>query len=81
MGDGRLENTEVVPRNVWSSLNVLGNIELNDPGEEEEEDENGEGVSSQEEGVSSQEEGVSSQEEEDESLAEQPEEMDWDLDI
>ena len=73
-GDGRLENTEVVPRNVWSSLNVLGNIELNDPGEEEEEDENGEGVSSQEEGVSS-------QEEEDESLAEQPEEMDWDLDI
>ena len=60
---------------------VLGNIELNDPGEEEEEDENGEGVSSQEEGVSSQEEGVSSQEEEDESLAEQPEEMDWDLDI
>ena len=34
-GDGRLENTEVVPRNVWSSLNVLGNIELNDPGEEE----------------------------------------------
>ena len=80
-GDGRLENTVVVPRNVWSSLNVLGNIELNDPGEEEEEDENGEGVSSQEEGVSSQEEGVSSQEEEDESLAEQPEEMDWDLDI
>ena len=73
-GDGRLENTVVVPRNVWSSLNVLGNIELNDPGEEEEEDENGEGVSSQEEGVSS-------QEEEDESLAEQPEEMDWDLDI
>ena len=70
-GDGRLENTEVVPRNVWSSLNVLGNIELNDPGEE---DKNGEGVSSQEEGVSS-------QEEEDESLAEQPEEMDWDLDI
>ena len=64
----------MVPRNVWSSLNVLGNIELNDPGEEEEEDENGEGVSSQEEGVSS-------QEEEDESLAEQPEEMDWDLDI